>query len=85
MNRQQRRASARTAPKLDAAEGRAMVAMASQIAALSPEGRAIACEASAVRLSSMDLTPGERAGAERRIATIRMLVGAIDDAKRGGR
>ena len=64
---------------------RALVALASQIAALSPEGRAIAYEASAVRLSSMDLTPGERAGAERRIATIRMLVGAIDDAKRGGR
>ena len=64
---------------------RALVALASQIAALSPEGRAIAYEASATRLSSMDLTPGERAGAERRIATIRMLVGAIDDAKRGGR
>lgn len=85
MNRQQKRASARSASKRDDAEGRALVALASQIAALSPEGRAIAYEASATRLSSMDLTPGERAGAERRIATIRMLVGAIDEAKRGAR
>lgn len=83
MNRQQRRASARNAPQRDDAEGRAVVAMAVQIAALSPEGREIAYEASAARLSSMSLTADERAGAERRIAIIRALVGSIDEAKRG--
>ena len=44
MNRQQKRASARSASKRGSAEGMAAVAMAARVAALSPEGRAAAYE-----------------------------------------
>lgn len=83
MNRQQKRASARSASKRDAAEGMAAVAMAARVAALSPEGRAAAYETATARLSTMGLSPAERAGADRRLAIIRALVDSIDDAKRG--
>lgn len=83
MNRQQKRANARSASKRDRAEGRAAVAMAARVAALSPEDRVAAYEAATARLSSMDLSPAERAGAEQRIAIIRTLVDSIDAAKRG--
>lgn len=81
MNRQQKRASARSASKRDTAEGMAAVAMAARVAALSPEGREIAYGKATA--SIMSLPPGERAGADRRLAIIRALVDSIDDAKRG--
>lgn len=83
MNRQQKRASARSASKRDTAEGMAAVAMAARVAALSPEGREIAYGKATARLSTMGLSPAERAGADRRLAIIRALVDSIDEAKRG--
>lgn len=83
MNRQQKRASARSASKRDGADGMAAVAMAARVAALSPEGRAAAYETATARLSTMGLSPAERAGAEQRLAIVRALVDSIDEAKRG--
>jgi hypothetical protein len=83
MNRQQKRASARSASKRDTAEGMAAVAMAARVAALSPEGREIAYETATGAPVDHGLSPAERAGAERRLAIIRALVDSIDDAKRG--
>jgi len=83
MNRQQKRASARSASKRDTADGMAAVAMAARVAALSPEGRAAAYETATARLSTMGLSPAERAGAEQRLAIVRALVDSIDEAKRG--
>ena len=80
MNRQQKRASARSASKRDTAEGMAAVAMAARVAALSPEGREIAYEKATAHLSTMGLSPAERAGAEQRLAIIRALVDSIADA-----
>jgi hypothetical protein len=86
MNRQQRRAEKRAGqtPQVDR-DAAAMIAMASRIAELDDEGRAIAREAAATRLASLPLTPAERAGAERRIVIIHALVESMVEAKRGGR
>jgi hypothetical protein len=83
MNRQQKRASARSASKRDSADGMATAAMAARVAALSPEGREIAYGKATARLSTMGLSPAERAGAEQRLAIVRALVDSIDEAKRG--
>lgn len=51
----------------------------------SPEDRAAAYETATARLSTMGLSPAERAGAEQRLAIVRALVDSIDGAKRGAR
>ena len=55
MNRQQKRASARSASKRDTAEGMAAVAMAARVAALSPESRADLAPATPLELSQQQL------------------------------